>query len=445
MDLTLDHKNPTGGDLWFKKKRDGRDDSDPDASAKGQQQQQPSLMPPPPPPPLPPGSPSPGRVNMTGATIQHTNNVTNVQQQQAAHDERLIAMKVASSDDDDDDTKQQVVVSKNGDTKSPLARGRNGELPGTATYRKSNNNNHNNNNVGGRQSRQLRFSKYGIPRLVVAVPMNDDSDDDEEDPADYGRQAVWLIICFAILFACVIGGIVGSGNGTNPSQQDVGTGTPTASPVTFPPTVSFDPPTEEDCSAIRNGTSVIGQDDMVVRRFRLETAITLDSDDAVTTIWPYLSILEEQFREQISTELAGCSNNSTFNNNNNNDRHQRRQLNLVDNDPTTVLLRGTTTQRKERILLANNNYIIGNVQVAADAPGDQVCSDDIEKPCKRVDIHLQIYLKGRATLNGLVDKLTTVLLDTEGNGDPLVTIMQLESPFKAITIIKLVSLVVISN
>jgi hypothetical protein len=138
-----------------------------------------------------------------------------------------------------------------------------------------------------------------------------------------------LIVVFLVILVVASG--VGAYFGTRPSASEAAMDqpsgiVPTQSPeidvtptptktVTSMPTATptevllFDPPTPEDCSAISNGGTVVGQEDMPTKMIFVDLDVTLS---APTELGILMEGLKEKIQEVIVPELAGCVNQGPF-------------------------------------------------------------------------------------------------------------------------------------
>ena len=260
-------------------------------------------------------------------------------------------------------------------------------------------------------SRQVHEQPIVMAEVVV--------DSDEQDAPNYRRQMICIILFLVLVGASVITAVVLIKEKREvPAGSPVsGTDSPTNVPATPAPTVIFDPPTLEECQLIRNKTSVDGQEDMLERRFRIETDITLDSQ---VDIGPYLNVLKDHVVENIVTELAGCPAES------------RRELVVQDG-----FIRGSRD-------LVENNYVIANGAVEVERDIGEQCEENAKEPCFRVLIHLNVFLKAYESKQQTASLVADVVLDLDGTKDPFVTRLGLDSPFERIDIVKLVNVILIS-
>ncbi|KAL3929063.1 MAG: hypothetical protein SGBAC_012377, partial [Bacillariaceae sp.] len=149
---------------------------------------------------------------------------------------------------------------------------------------------------------------------------------------------------------------------------------------------------QETCAAIRNGTAVVGQEDLSVQEYDILMDVMWNSEP--DELSPLSMEVAEKIRLFLLPSLAGCTD-------------QRRRLQL-------------------------ENYIV-NAMVGAEASIGAACLPDSESPCHRYSIHLDIYVQSIASVFDFSEEIVTKFREA-----PLVDRFGLLSPFKRITIVEII-------
>jgi hypothetical protein len=141
-------------------------------------------------------------------------------------------------------------------------------------------------------------------------------------------------------------------------------------------TARYDPPSEEECEAIRNGTAPV-QDD-IVRSFELGFDVVLYEEASVVT---WVDQFLVAINAYITLSLAGCPS------------LDRR---LLENSKNGFSMRGS---RKLRDIRYAVSYANATLKVT---DGSEVCEPDAQEPCYRVEVFLDLFLKGEEKISDLI-------------------------------------------
>eukprot|EP00980_Cylindrotheca_fusiformis_P004748 scaffold1008_cov124-Cylindrotheca_fusiformis.AAC.16 len=176
----------------------------------------------------------------------------------------------------------------------------------------------------------------------------------------------------------------------------------------------FDPPSRNDCLAVQNGESVLGQSFMVVRSFLIETDITVNSPEYdVNQLLP-------QFKTSVDTilipDLVGCFDTE-------------RKL-----EQSSLRAQHRSLQSVENI-----RYIIGNANSNVVLTGQDCLEENSpQDPCYRVNTYLDVFLKGDELLLRLINLITSLLYDNED--DPIIGRFGLPSEVLNAAVVGVISL-----
>jgi hypothetical protein len=242
--------------------------------------------------------------------------------------------------------------------------------------------------VGDKKSKELEEMEASLYRQTEKMKQQNTTTASGKDEVTEARKSESfcssrrrLIVGFLVILLVVASGF-GAYFGTRPSASeavmDQPSGVlPTQSPeidvaptpktVTSMPTATptevllFDPPTPEDCSAISNGGTVVGQEDMPTKTIFVDLDVTLS---APTELGILMEGLKEKIQEVVVPELAGCVNQGPF------FTRGRRRINDV------------------------SRYAIANAAVDVFSPTNGSCTTVSGLPCYRVAAAFDVSLKG---------------------------------------------------
>jgi len=138
----------------------------------------------------------------------------------------------------------------------------------------------------------------------------------------------------------------------------------------------YQPPTEEECEAIRIEEGIPGQDQMAIRTVELSFDIPMEKEiDNDTT----LDLLMSRFKHTIVPEIVGCPS----------------------------LKRSTDTDRRN---LLRFRYVIANILLSWTDKGNGLsCEPSVPKPCSRVVMDAQFYFKEKMRVVDFLSFLTGTL------------------------------------
>eukprot|EP00980_Cylindrotheca_fusiformis_P019661 scaffold6846_cov107-Cylindrotheca_fusiformis.AAC.6 len=209
----------------------------------------------------------------------------------------------------------------------------------------------------------------------------------------------WFVAIAVAIILVIAGGLGASLASRSSSRENtvknieaVFTDGPTISPSSLPsqaPSESFlfDPPSEEDCAAIREKRAVDGQDRLLEKSFDLQFDVVLTNETGYEyDIWvPELTLGIEEY---LVPSIAGCR------------KAERRSLEWNNG------YRSIRGNRKLAIL----RYVVANAIVSSTVDFDQSCATSTEGGiCYRVVVNLRLFLKGKVRISELIILLTGVV------------------------------------
>jgi hypothetical protein len=228
------------------------------------------------------------------------------------------------------------------------------------------------------------------------------------------RASFVIFLLFAI--ACFAAGLTmlfGENNKGSSSQttkiEYVGS---TLAPIltTFPPAPTsaptdfyvYDLPSVQECTSIASGQFLYGQEGWIVSEFKMKFDIIIESSNPSLE---YLDDLDEKLQTFMAPALAGCT------------------------DTRRSLLRNSSQLKAQGSRNLRRDYVVGNAYFDVETPRGQSCIVGSPESCHRVDVNLELYLKGdESTL-----KLIGLIMDIFGQV-PLVPRLDLTSPFQTINL-----------
>eukprot|EP00980_Cylindrotheca_fusiformis_P021558 scaffold8400_cov95-Cylindrotheca_fusiformis.AAC.4 len=220
------------------------------------------------------------------------------------------------------------------------------------------------------------------------------------------RWYIYVVISLFIIAIVVIAVAVILGRrNNNKNQQQQGTVSPTSPPPspavtglpsmvpsqvpTYLPSqiptelIVYDPPSEEDCLAVKNGLEVEGQESMIVKNFELQFDATVSDD--TTDLDQFLEDFIDGARDVLILELTQCDD----------------------------ILQGQN--RQIRRVLRDISNVIANAYIIDGRYSDKSCQASSPDPCVRVILNLELYLRGEERLVDLQNLIFGIIAnDDEG-------------------------------
>lgn len=229
-----------------------------------------------------------------------------------------------------------------------------------------------------------------------------------EESANRGK----LIWCLAIMVVVAFAGGVVLGIAITKSSQDsivdrtmAPTTTASATPSTPLPTqrltaspsappselILYDPPSEQDCTDIRNRDPVEGRENLTTKIFGIEFDVSVLAESEVET---WSGELVGGLEENLVPALAGCSHS----------------IERLLNDAVIPSMLGVRR-------LVNIRYVIADatVEEAIASEIDQGCQTGAPLPCYRLTTNLLLYLKGDERSSSLIDLVNEVVQPDDSN------------------------------
>jgi len=159
----------------------------------------------------------------------------------------------------------------------------------------------------------------------------------------------------------------------------------------------YDPPTADDCEAIANGEQLFNQTEAIQEPLYVSTDVSFVSEGYdMESLLPDLS---DAMKQYFAPTLAGCF-----------DKDRRRNL--------------------RRRLSRNPKFSVLNTDIELEYDDDNECNFDSPKPCYRIIVKLNLYLKGQEYISDLMS-----LIYGYGRDPPLVETLRLDddaSPYTSI-------------
>jgi hypothetical protein len=250
-----------------------------------------------------------------------------------------------------------------------------------------------------------------------------------EEKKRRNKRCMYIFIFFVVAIIAGVGAYFGTrGSSTDnaegeatPSadQGDSPTAATSFNPTTPAPTSAaptsgllFNPPSEEDCAAIANGDALTNQEGGIVNEFNLPVDVTFlptsdtDMNDAL------MDELMNAIQQYLMPLLVGCVVEDS------------RRLDAP-------VIRGS------RKLDSSLRYVILNAITNGEYLAEESCEEDVEAPCYRVSVNLQLFLKEETSFFTLINFIAA---DFDGSARPLVDRLGLADPFKTIELVGVSSL-----
>lgn len=240
-------------------------------------------------------------------------------------------------------------------------------------------------------------------RLEEVILQNKQEKSKTNSPATSGasRLTLLLVLTLGIGAGLGIGYILRLGCKTcevaPPCETNAPTVPPTAEATTAPPTTAptidypYDPPSEEDCEAIRNQSPLEGQSKLAVKTIDILFDTGLTNESLEDTNWP--EVLAQAMAAYLIPDLAGCP------------------------DPLVEAAQ-SLTNKSDRRSLRNIRYVIANAIATGERRYHYVCEDGSPEPCYKAAVTLMLLLKGEESNVNLFTLISDVIL-AYGN-EPLV-------------------------
>lgn len=236
------------------------------------------------------------------------------------------------------------------------------------------------------------------------------------------RNIICVVICLVV---CAVAGVVAwlflgkKDEGTDRSlptmapvistpttPQPQGTAVPTATPTSI---FKYRIPSYDDCLANRFGVDVTDQDKMRTSSFVLPFDVSLQQEEEIDS---WLDGFANSVNTKFIPTLLGCD--------------------TVLSQQGGGATGGRRLVRAHRQLTTDIRYVIGNADAAGDYAPGQICEADAPVPCYRVNIILDLSLKGDEKTLDLFNLITSVLNGLEGG---LVVFLGLSENFVSATVV----------
>ncbi|CAJ1929410.1 unnamed protein product [Cylindrotheca closterium] len=232
---------------------------------------------------------------------------------------------------------------------------------------------------------------------------DDDDDDDDGTESENRFKTLFIIVGVVVLLIAVsctayfvtrVKQEISAAAALPSNQPSVGsTPNPTATPSTSPSTTpstdptdrNYDPPSEEDCLAILNGSQVTGQEGMIPWPCKVTVNVQVTGDSNATEV---AATLEKMIQEILILELAGCPPISG---------NRRRRLQSRQGNGNGRL-----------------RHLVGNAIVKAVRSTLNRCSEGQQQnqTCYEMEAIMDTFLRGNENGDMIVQTITNIVKDS---------------------------------